>query len=366
MGKHQTSSGERVVGGGWLCPTNADHVRLLDMSPAVRRARLLAALFAGLGVAAMSPWIGWKPLAAFVLVPGPLLVLDRLLSRSSRPERFVAGTLALNTTIILVASGLTGGVRSPLLPWVVIPVVMAAARFRPAVFLAGALVVMLSLIVTVAIASSAALVHDPSPLIATAVLLAGLVATQRPLLDAETRWRRESVLDPLTGLLNRQGLERRFREVAGQARLTDQPVSLVVFDLDEFKGLNDAYGHAQGDAVLTDVAYGLRKALRSFELLYRIGGEELLLILPGATLERGCRIAEQARRAIERSRPAGLRVTASFGVTSASGDGIEFDPMFSAADRSLYAAKQAGRNGVAYAPDDRAPAVLLAPPALAA
>jgi diguanylate cyclase (GGDEF)-like protein len=147
--------------------------------------------------------------------------------------------------------------------------------------------------------------------------------------------------------------------VAEQARLTDQPVSLVTFDLDEFKHVNDAHGHAQGDMVLTDVAYALRKALRSFELLYRVGGEELLLILPGTELSVGCEIAEQARRAIEQSEPAGLNMTASFGVSSAFGEAIEFAPMFEAADRSLYAAKRAGRNRVAFLPHaDGEPAVL--------
>ncbi len=362
MLKQTSRNNERVVGGGWLCPTPADRMRLTDMSPAVRRARLLAALFAGVGLLAMAPWLGWTPLAVFALVPVPLLVLDRFLSRSSRPERFVAGTLVLNTVFILVAVSLTHGVRSPLLPWVAIPVVTAAARFRPAVFLWGAFLALGGAIVAVAIASSSALVHDPSPVIGITVLLAGLVATQRPLLDAETRWRRDAVLDPLTGLLNRQGLERRFREVAEQARLTAQPVSLVVFDLDDFKRLNDAHGHAQGDAILTDIAYELRKTLRSFELLYRIGGEELLLILPGAELERGCQIAEQARRAIEDSRPAGHDVTASFGVTCASGEEIEFESMFSDADRSLYAAKRDGRNRIAYAADSQPPLVMAPAP----
>jgi diguanylate cyclase (GGDEF)-like protein len=111
--------------------------------------------------------------------------------------------------------------------------------------------------------------------------------------------------------------------------------------------------------VLTEVAYALRKTLRSFELLYRIGGEELLLILPGTNLSVGCEIAERARHTIEQSELAGVRVTASFGVSSAVGDGIEFAPMFEAADRSLYAAKRAGRNLVAFLPrTDDEPAVL--------
>src|SRR5947209_15215890 len=124
----------------------------------------------------------------------------------------------------------------------------------------------MGLVGAAALGDPAALVRDPAPLMAIVVLLGALVVAQQPLLDAERRWRRDAVLDPLTGLLNRQGLERRFNEVAEQARLSDRPVSVVVFDLDEFKLINDAQGHAQGDAALRDVAYVLRNELRSFEL----------------------------------------------------------------------------------------------------
>jgi diguanylate cyclase (GGDEF)-like protein len=349
--------------GGWLCPTKADRARLTDISPAIRRARLLAGSFCGAGVLALVPWIGWGPVAVFALVPGPLVALDRFLCRARRPERLVAVSLSLHTTLIVIGVGVSGGVRSPLLPWVAIPVVTAAARFRVAVFLTGSLLATVALALAAALASPGALIHDPAPLIGIVVLLAALVVAQQPLLASETRWRRDAVLDPLTGLLNRQGLDRRFREVAEQARLTDCPVSLVMCDLDEFKRVNDVHGHAQGDAVLKDTAYVLRKRLRSFELIYRIGGEELLLILPGAELSDGCEIGEQVRATIERGRPAGVPVTASVGVCSASGDEIEFEPMFQAADRALYEAKRAGRNRVAVTSAiDSEPVVLASEP----
>ena len=336
--------------GGWLCPTKADLVRLTDMNPAVRRARLLAGLFCGIGVLAMVPWVGGWPLAVFGLAPIPLLTLDRLLKGASRPERLIAASLLLHTSLILAGVALSGGVHSPLLPWVAIPVVTAAARFRLPVFLVGACVATAGLVVAAVIGSPHALTHDPAPVMGIVVLLATLVVAQQPLLNAELRWRRDAVLDPLTGLLNRQGLPGRFLEVAEQARLTGASVSFVMCDLDGFKGLNDEHGHARGDAVLRDVAYALRKELRSFELLYRIGGEELLLVLPGAGLGAGCQVAEQVRAVIENTRPAGLPVTASVGVCAADGADIDFAPMFDAADRALYQAKRSGRNRVAYMP----------------
>ncbi len=347
--------------GGWLCPTRADRLRLVEMNHSVRRARILVGLLCGIGVAAMTPWIPAWSLALFALAPGPLLILDRLLARANRPERLIAGSLLLHTTLILGGVAVSGGVRSPLLPWVAIPVVTAAARFRLRVFLAGAVLAFLGLLAAVALGSPSALVHDPAPLIGMTVLLAALVVVQQPLLAAEIRWREDAVLDPLTGLLNRQGLHRRFREVAEQARLTQRPVALVLFDLDRFKDLNDAHGHARGDAVLKDVAYLLRKELRTFELLYRIGGEELLLVLPGADLVAACQVAETARGAIESSHPGGLVVTASFGVCSSTGPGAEFDEMFQSADMALYEAKRSGRNRVAYgATTDTVPVVIAA------
>lgn len=339
--------------GGWLCPTKADRRRLTEMSPAVRRSRLLSGLFCGLGVVMLGPWIGWWPLAVFAAVPAPLLLLDRFLVRARRPERLVAASIAFHTLMILTGIGVTGGIHSALLPWVAIPVVTAAARFRLPVFLTGSVLATAGLVAVCAIANPHALGHDPAPVIAVVVLLCALVVSQQPILGAELRWRNDAVLDPLTGLLNRQGLQRRFREVAEQARVTTRWVSVALIDLDGFKALNDQYGHAQGDAALKEVAYALRKDLRAFELLYRIGGDELLLILPGADLDAARHVAEQARMAIASCQiGGGPRLSASLGVVSATGDGIEFETMYEMADQALYAAKRDGRNRVGYVPAD--------------
>jgi diguanylate cyclase (GGDEF)-like protein len=334
--------------GGWLCPTPPDRARLIDMSPAVRRSRLFSSLFCGLGVVALTPW---HPvlLLLFAFVPLPLFLLDHRLSTSERPERMVASSQLFFALLMLAGVALSGGVSSPILPWIAIPVVTAAGRFRVRVFLVAFVIAVVGLIAACVAASPASAWSHPEDLIAILALLAALVASQQPLLSAEQRWRRDAILDPLTGLLNRQGLQGRFEEIAEQARLTAAPVSLVACDLDNFKALNDTYGHSRGDAVLKDVAYLMRKELRAFELIYRIGGEELLLVLPGAEAEAAYHLAEGIRSLIDDGRPAGLPVTASFGVSSAGGADIEFGPMFEAADAALYAAKAAGRNQVVSA-----------------
>jgi diguanylate cyclase (GGDEF)-like protein len=123
-------------------------------------------------------------------------------------------------------------------------------------------------------------------------------------------------------------------------------------DLDRFKAVNDRYGHERGDAVLKDAAYLLRKQLRSFELVYRLGGEEFLLVLPGLTLAEGCEVAKRARVAFEEARPGDLPVTASMGVAAARGGEVGYDALFRAADAALYEAKRAGRNRVVVYGDD--------------
>jgi diguanylate cyclase (GGDEF)-like protein len=154
------------------------------------------------------------------------------------------------------------------------------------------------------------------------------------------------VLDPLTGLLNRKALEARALELEQQARLTGGSVALIACDLDNFKNVNDSHGHDRGDAVLRSFAYQMRKALRSFELIYRLGGEEFLIVLPAAGHEEGLLVAERLRKTTEESRPGGLPVTCSFGVSAGSGDEVVYGRLFKAADEALYRAKAGGRNRV--------------------
>jgi diguanylate cyclase (GGDEF)-like protein len=123
-------------------------------------------------------------------------------------------------------------------------------------------------------------------------------------------------------------------------------VSVVIADIDHFKRINDTHGHPVGDAVLRGVAHAMRGQLRTFELLYRFGGEEFLLLLPGADAEDAGRVAEKLRVAVEELHPEGLLVACSFGVATADDEGIVFAPLVKAADAALYNAKRFGRNRV--------------------
>jgi diguanylate cyclase (GGDEF)-like protein len=123
-------------------------------------------------------------------------------------------------------------------------------------------------------------------------------------------------------------------------------VGFLVVDLDRFKRINDEHGHAVGDAVLERLAYVMRNSLRAFDLVYRLGGEEFVVVLPGVTLEKAAEIAERLRDAAERARPHGLDVTMSIGVAAAAGCELDFDDLYARADAALYAAKECGRNRV--------------------
>jgi diguanylate cyclase (GGDEF)-like protein len=163
---------------------------------------------------------------------------------------------------------------------------------------------------------------------------------------------RQAVTDDLTGLSNR----RRFQDaIAGEverARRFKQGVGLVMLDIDDFKVVNDTYGHLQGDSVLKEIARVLRDSSREIDEPARYGGEELVMVLPGADLEGAYLLGERVRAAVEAlelpiledpdARP--LKVTVSLGVAAQSGAHAELRGLIAAADAALYEAKRAGKN----------------------
>jgi diguanylate cyclase (GGDEF)-like protein len=163
---------------------------------------------------------------------------------------------------------------------------------------------------------------------------------------SDLQHRSAAIIDPLTSMLNRSALAARVAELAQQALVVNQPIGLIVGDLDHFKQINDTHGHAAGDAVLRDVAYRMRKHLRAFDLAYRLGGEEFLVVLPGANARQAAEIAEDLRAAVAGAPVAGVPVTMSFGVSAAQPGHFDYEAVFEKADLALYEAKDAGRDCV--------------------
>ncbi len=232
----------------------------------------------------------------------------------------------------------------------VLPAAIVAARFRPRVVIAGLVITVATILACTLGVAPNATIKDPVDVMATLALLAGVVSVVWALQAAELHHRGEAILDPLTGLLNRHALLPRFIELACQARISRQPVCLMLCDVDEFKQINDEHGHDRGDAVLRDIAYELRKRLRSFELIYRLGGEEFLILLPGIGRRAGIEIGGRLCAAVANARPTGIRTTISLGLSSACGEAIDYDTLFKEADEALYKAKHGGRNRVMAAP----------------
>lgn len=336
--------------GTWLCPEPLDRARFVDMERRMRRVRnfVFAAIGAGAAVLAVS-W-GYEILAVFAIVSLLVPLVDRRIAVSNKPEYWLLFLTLAGVAAIGIAIAMSGGARSAALPWLVVPVVASTAVFtsRGVAITVGAAVVTAN--VATFSGGAEAVVAAPEYLAATIVLLASVGLYVNGLMRTEVRLRGESVLDPLTGLLNRATLKQRFEEVRQQAILVRVPVSIVLFDLDRFKDVNDTYGHDTGDAVLRDVAYELRKALRSFELAYRVGGEELLLILPGTDEAEAAGLAERVRRRVAGSRPGGIPVTVSAGVAAGFGQALVYDRLFERADERLYEAKNSGRNRVVPSP----------------
>ena len=159
---------------------------------------------------------------------------------------------------------------------------------------------------------------------------------------------RQALVDGLTGLANRRAASDALHAEAARAERLETQLSVVLADLDEFKEVNDLHGHAVGDEVMRVVAEVLRETLRESDVAGRWGGEEFLLLLPGADEEGAAQLAERVRVALAaRSIPSvpGLRVTASFGVAEYAGE-TNTEQLLEAADGALYRAKRAGKDRV--------------------
>lgn len=174
--------------------------------------------------------------------------------------------------------------------------------------------------------------------------------------DANTKLREMVSRDGLTGLYNHRHFQEVLRKEVDEAVRYRRPLTLVLFDIDFFKKVNDGYGHPAGDAVLKHIAGYVAGAVRSSDVVARYGGEEFALILPETDSRNAAVLAERIRRGVEAMEiPAGaptpLRVTISMGLCTLRDMDTDSGPgqLVEAADKALYAAKHGGRNRIAVA-----------------
>lgn len=324
---------------------------MLDMEERVRPYRQVAIVILAAAIASCAPWLGWWPLLFLLPTAAFFATANHFLARVARPELAMFAAWIGSELTIAGAVSLEGGPRVMALAWLAIPVITLSSRFSmhgvvAGVAIAGALVLAVGFGV-----DAHAVLHSPELVIAPLALVLCVAVLSTPLMRSDIQHRSDAVVDQLTGMLNRKALGARTHELAQQSAVTGEPVGLIVADLDRFKNINDTRGHATGDAVLREVAQQLRKQLRAFDLAYRLGGEEFLILVPGSDLEHTVELADRLREGVAASPVAGgLSVTLSVGVgASLRMERFDYATVFAEADAALYRAKRAGRNRVCVA-----------------
>jgi diguanylate cyclase (GGDEF)-like protein len=327
--------------------SEARRERLLDMEERLRRYRfacfaILAVALAVGGESSVGYW--WVALLGLGLLG--FAVADRFMRQSDHPALWVAGAWAALPALLGASVLVTGGATSPALVWLALPAVTLGFRFEPRGMVVGTLYVLAVFAAVTVIPDPQAAWDARQTLIAVAALILSTVILSGALVESDRAHRRRSTLDSLTGLFNRTALEQRLGELDGQPCNPAEGLShaFLLCDLDHFKRVNDQFGHAAGDAVLQDVAYTMRATLRAGDSIYRVGGEEILAMLPGAGHEDALEIAERLRVAVRERRPVGVSVSLSIGVAVAEPSFVDTEDLLARADAALYAAKAGGRD----------------------
>ncbi len=335
----------------WLCRDGMARERMIDMNLRLQPARRTAFVILGAALLACGAWRGYWTLLPLLIAGVIFKVADSRTANAARPEYAMFAAWATSELIIAASIVLAGGSKTATLGLLAIPIVTLSARFSTRGLVLGAAIA-LGLLVAIALATDASGVsHNPPLLVGPAALIIAIAMLSTALMHSDLEHRSDAVIDQLTGMLNRHALDWRTSELCQQSEVSGEPIGMIVADLDHFKMINDSSGHTVGDAVLIDVAYLMRKQLRAFDLAYRLGGEEFLVLLPGADIDQAAAMAEQLRHHIAGQTVGdGQHVTMSFGVAaSAHQTRFDYDTVFAQADYALYEAKRDGRDRVRLA-----------------
>ena len=330
----------------WLIPDGVDRERMLDMDRQIKPVRMACFALMAVALVACIPWMSWSTLVPLPIIGAMYAGIAPRLQRARNPEYLLFAAWSASQVLIALSVAVAGGPHLLGLAWLAIPLITLGARFSlhgVAIGLAFTLI----LVVTVGLSMDPrAVINNPALLIVPMTMMVSITMFQTVLTRSDVKYRAEAMLDPLTRMLNRNALGRRTAELAQQATVRSEPIAVIVGDLDRFKRINDEHGHAAGDATLRDVADALRDALRAFDLVYRTGGEEFVVLLPGATDAYATAVAQKLRRAVAQRPRGGHAVTMSFGVAASDARGFDYNAVFAQADRALYEAKRTGRDRV--------------------
>jgi diguanylate cyclase (GGDEF)-like protein len=342
---------EHAETGSLLVRDELEREHLLDLARRLRRVFRQCAALVFLFILISGPWVGWlvliPPIIGAIIYSSAEYSIDRV----KRPEYVLAISWMILQTSFAMGFALA---TAPCLFALILfaPMVVGTAAVQP-----NMRAVVAGVLFTLALITAAGFANAPDVILANpAALLAPLTSVVTVALigwaigQSAIDHRGASVVDPLTGLLNRNALEARTVELEIQAAATGEPVSVIVCDIDHFKRVNDEHGHVAGDIVLREATYRIRQCLRAFESAYRFGGEEFVVLLPGVELEETARIAERIAHAVRSEPLDGISLTLSIGVaSSAGGERFEYARTFQRADAALLAAKRAGRDRVEVA-----------------
>ncbi len=341
---------EEAETGSWLVRDEIERDHLLELNRRLRRVFRVAAAIAFAGIVVAGPWYGWLTIVPPVIAGIGYNVMEFNLERLRRPEYALAlGWLAFQTSI---AAGFCLSTGAPLFAlYLLLTMVIGSSAVFPARgVLVGVAYTALLMVMVVVNRAPNLVSHDPVILLLSLAALASISCIGWAVGQSAIDHRSASVVDHLTGLLNRTALEARSAELSVQTAQTGEPVSVIVTDLDRFKAVNDGHGHVVGDIVLREAAYRIRKCLRAFESAYRFGGEEFVVLLAGVDEHEAAVVAERLWDAIRHEPMNGLAVSMSVGVAaSVAGERFDFAAVFARADAALLEAKRGGRDRVQLA-----------------